>query len=119
MQVVKVYRPEDQVFDKASLGGYSHKDCDERSSRRGGNRRQLEIPFRRPDGDEVARDGEFVRVRLIVMDGAAIGEIEGGKRELSAGYTCDLAWEAGTTPGGEKYDAIQKDINIARRRPHR
>ncbi len=25
MQLVKVYRPEDQVFDKASLGSYAHK----------------------------------------------------------------------------------------------
>ncbi|MBP2238096.1 hypothetical protein J2Z31_004623 [Sinorhizobium kostiense] len=63
-------------------------------------------------GDEIARDGEFVRVPLIVMDAAVIAEIEGGKRELSAGYSCDLAWEPGTTPEGEKYDAIQKDIRI-------
>lgn len=110
MQVVKVYRPEDQVFDKASLGSYAHKPVtndhpDEAVT--ADNWKALAVGS---IGDEIARDGEFVRVPLVVMDAAVIGEIEGGKRELSAGYTCDLAWEPGTTPTGEKYDAIQKDI---------
>ncbi|MDX0605227.1 DUF2213 domain-containing protein [Sinorhizobium medicae] len=112
MSVVKVYRPEAQVFDKASLGSYAHKPVtndhpDEAVT--ADNWKALSVG---QIGDEVARDGEFVRVPLIVMDGATISEIEGGKRELSAGYTCDLAWEPGTTPAGEKYDAIQKDIRI-------
>lgn len=112
MATVKVYRPEDQVFDKASLGSYAHKPVtndhpDEAVT--ADNWKSLSVG---QIGDEVARDGEFVRVPLIVMDGATISEIEGGKRELSAGYTCDLSWEPGTTPEGEKYDAIQKDIRI-------
>ncbi|MDX0573753.1 DUF2213 domain-containing protein [Sinorhizobium medicae] len=112
MQVVTIYRPEEQVFDKASLGSYAHKPVtndhpDEAVT--ADNWKALSVG---QIGDEVARDGEFVRVPLIVMDGATISEIEGGKRELSAGYTCDLAWEPGTTPAGEKYDAIQKDIRI-------
>ncbi|MDX0937415.1 DUF2213 domain-containing protein [Sinorhizobium medicae] len=112
MQVVKVYRPEDQVFGKASLGSYAHKPVtndhpDEAVT--ADNWKALSVG---QIGDEVARDGEFVRIPLIVMDGGTISEIEGGKRELSAGYTCDLAWEPGTTPAGEKYDAIQKDIRI-------
>ncbi|MDW9473153.1 DUF2213 domain-containing protein [Sinorhizobium meliloti] len=112
MATVNVYRPEDQVFDKASLGSYAHKPVtndhpDEAVT--ADNWKSLSVG---QIGDEVARDGEFVRVPLIVMDGATISEIEGGKRELSAGYTCDLSWEPGTTPEGEKYDAIQKDIRI-------
>ncbi|AIL99943.1 DUF2213 domain-containing protein [Sinorhizobium meliloti] len=112
MSVVKVFRPEDQVFDKASLGSYAHKPVtndhpDEAVT--ADNWKALSVG---QIGDEVARDGEFVRIPLVVMDGATISEIEGGKRELSAGYTCDLAWEPGTTPAGEKYDAIQKDIRI-------
>ncbi|AEH79658.1 hypothetical protein SM11_chr2404 [Sinorhizobium meliloti SM11] len=112
MQVVKVYRPEDQVFDKASLGSYAHKPVtndhpDEAVT--ADNWKALSVG---QIGDEVAREGEFVRIPLIVMDAAAIKAIDDGKRELSAGYTCDLAWEPGTTPAGEKYDAIQKDIRI-------
>ncbi|WP_139812758.1 DUF2213 domain-containing protein, partial [Ensifer aridi] len=112
MQVVKVYRPEDQVFDKASLGSYAHKPVTNdhpAEAVTADNWKALSVGS---VGDEVARDGEFVRVPLIVMDAAAIKAIDEGKRELSAGYTCDLAWEPGTTPEGEKYDAIQKDIRI-------
>jgi hypothetical protein len=46
----------------------------------------LESARRRLNRDEVARDGEFVRVPLIVMDAAVSSKIEGGKRELSACY---------------------------------
>lgn len=63
-------------------------------------------------GDEIARDGEFVRVPLIVMDKSAIGDVKAGKQELSAGYTCDLVFDSGKTSAGEEYDAIQKDIRI-------
>ncbi|MDP9630075.1 UNVERIFIED_ORG: hypothetical protein J2W85_002136 [Ensifer adhaerens] len=112
MPVVKVYRPADQVFARDSLGSYAHKPVtndhpDEAVS--AANWKDLAVG---QIGDEVARDGEFVRIPLIVMDAAAIKAVDEGKRELSAGYTCDLAWEAGTTPEGEKYDAIQKDIRI-------
>ncbi|RVL09921.1 DUF2213 domain-containing protein [Sinorhizobium meliloti] len=112
MATVKVYRPEHQVFDKASLCSYAHKPVtndhpDEAVT--ADNWKALSVGS---IGDEVARDGEFVRIPLIVMDAAAIKAIDEGKRELSAGYTCDLAWEPGTTPEGEKYDAIQKNIRI-------
>ncbi|MDX0165247.1 DUF2213 domain-containing protein [Sinorhizobium meliloti] len=112
MQVVKVYRPGDQVFDKASLGSYAHKPVTNDHPDEAVTADNWKARAVGSIGDEIARDGEFVRVPLIVMDAAVIAEIEGGKRELSAGYTCDLAWEPGTTPAGEKYDAIQKDIRI-------
>lgn len=112
MAIVKVYRPADQVFSKDSMGSYAHKPVtndhpDQAVSAE--NWKDLAVGS---IGDEIARDGDFVRIPLVVMDAAAIKLVEDGKRELSAGYTCDLAWEAGTTPQGEKYDAIQKDIRI-------
>ncbi|WP_139812749.1 DUF2213 domain-containing protein, partial [Ensifer aridi] len=112
LATVKVYRPEAQVFDTASLGSYAHKPVTNDHPAEAVTADNWKALAVGSIGDEVARDGEFVRVPLIVMDAAVISEIEGGKRELSAGYTCDLAWEPGTTPEGEKYDAIQKDIRI-------
>lgn len=112
MAVVKVYRPADQVFAKDSMGSYAHKPVtnDHPSDAVSAtNWKDLAVGS---IGDEITRDGDFVRIPLVVMDAAAIKLVEDGKRELSAGYTCDLAWEAGTTPKGEKYDAIQKDIRI-------
>lgn len=110
--IVKVYRPADQVFSKDSMGSYAHKPVtndhpDEAVS--AANWKDLAVGS---IGDEIARDGDFVRIPLVVMDAAAIKLVEDGKRELSAGYTCDLAFESGTTPDGQAYDAIQKDIRI-------
>lgn len=109
---MKVYRPEDQVFDKASLGSYAHKPVTNDHPDEAVTPDNWKAVSVGQIGDEVARDGEFVGIPPIVMDAAAIKAIDEGKRELSAGYTCDLAWEPGTTPEGENYDAIQKDIRI-------
>ncbi len=61
-------------------------------------------------GDQVSRDGGFIRVPMILVDQWAIAAVRGGKRELSCGYSCDLRFEAGATPQGEVYDAIQSNI---------
>ena len=62
-------------------------------------------------GDEVLKDGEYVRVPMVLMDAAAIKAFkEDGKQELSMGYCCDLEWKGGVTDAGEKYDAVQRNI---------
>jgi hypothetical protein len=58
----------------------------------------------------VARDGDFVRVPMMVTDAATIAAYDDGKAELSAGYDCELEFTAGTTPEGAHYDATMKDI---------
>ena len=47
---------------------------------------------------------------MMVSDATTIADIESGKREWSAGYSCDLDWTPGLTGSGEVYDARQ--INI-------
>jgi hypothetical protein len=61
-------------------------------------------------GGDVVRDGSYVRVQLALMDKGAIEAFEAGKRELSAGYTCDIEWTSGTLDDGTEYDAIQRNI---------
>lgn len=61
-------------------------------------------------GEEIIRDGDFVRATLIVQDAAAIDMIRGGTRELSAGYNCDVQWDAGKTADGHSYHAVQRLI---------
>lgn len=110
--VVRVYRPAEQVFSRDSLASYAHKPVTNdhpAEAVTADNWKKLSVGS---IGDEIARDGEYVRVPLVVMDKSAIVDIKAGKRELSAGYTCDLAFEVGKTPEGEDYDAIQKDIRI-------
>jgi hypothetical protein len=110
MPVVRVYRAEDQVRDANSLRSFSHAPV------------TLDHPTEMVSADnwkqlavgevstEAAWDGNRIRLPLILKDKAAIDAVQGGKRELSAGYTCDLVWEAGKTPSGEAYDARQYNI---------
>lgn len=110
MKVVRVFRPEDQVFNADSMHSYAHKpftndhppepvSADNWKDFSAGNL-----------GGEVVRDGDFVRVPLVMMDKQAIKDYRAGKTQLSLGYTCDIAWTPGTAPNGESYDAVQTDI---------
>lgn len=110
--VVNVYRSADQVFTTDSMGSYAHKPVtndhpDEEVT--ADNWRDVAVG---QVGDEIKRDGDFIRVPLIVMDAKAIKQVQDGKRELSAGYTCELEFIDGVTPEGVAYQAIQKDIRI-------
>jgi hypothetical protein len=49
---------------------------------------------------------------LILKDAAAITAMVSGKRQLSAGYVCELDWTPGLTADGEAYDAQQRSIKI-------
>lgn len=112
MPVVRVYRPEEEVFSRDTLASFAHRPVTNDHPAEpvtANNWRQFAVG---QTADEIARDGQFIRVPLMVADAAAIKAIEEGKRELSAGYTCDLAWESGETASGEAYDAIQRNIKI-------
>lgn len=108
---VRVWRPEDAVFDKDSLATFAHKPVTVGHPDRvtADNWKQHAVG---DIGDEVARDGEFVRVSLKLMDANAIKSVEDGTREVSMGYTCALEFTDGETPEGDAYDAIQRNIKI-------
>lgn len=110
MSVVRVYRPDTEVFSRDTLASFAHRPVTNDHPEEpvtADNWREHAVG---QTADEIARDGQFIRVPLMVADAATIKAIEEGKRELSAGYTCDLAWESGVSPSGEAYDAIQKNI---------
>lgn len=110
LPTVRVYRPEAEVFSSDSLASFSHipvTNDHPAEAVTADNWRTLAVG---ETSGEVLRDGHRLRIPLIVKDAAAVRAVQGGKRELSAGYTCDLAFEDGVTPSGEAYDAIQKNI---------
>ncbi|MDO9417025.1 DUF2213 domain-containing protein [Pararhizobium sp.] len=112
MPVVRVYRPASAVFADASLQSFTHAPV------------TMDHPAEAVTADnwktlavgEVStaakKDGEWVHLPLILKDAAAISAVESGKRELSAGYTCELVWGDGMAPDGQAYDAQQQDIKI-------
>lgn len=110
MNAVTVYRPEAEVFAADSLRSFSARPVTNDHPAEpvtAENWRKYAVGN---TGEEVARDGQTVRVPLMVADAAAIADVESGKRELSVGYTCTLDWTPGVTSDGVKYDAVQTNI---------
>lgn len=112
MKVVRVHRPAAEVFAADSLQSFTHAPV------------TVDHPTEPVTADnwkalavgEVSTmakgDGQWVMLPLILKDAAAIKAVEDGKRELSAGYTCQLDWTPGVTEDGQAYDARQTNIKI-------
>ncbi|OCJ05313.1 hypothetical protein A6U87_15025 [Rhizobium sp. AC44/96] len=110
--VVRVYRSEEEVFAQDAMHSYAYRpvtDDHPSESVTSDNWKQLAVG---QTGGEVVRDGEFVRVPMVLMDKAAIAKVEGGKRELSMGYDTALKFQDGVSPAGEQYDAIQTNLRM-------
>ena len=112
MPFVRVYRPASEVFSKDAMTSVAHKPMTNDHPIDGVSAVTWKRDAIGQMGDEITKDGEFVRVPLVMMDGAAIKDYEAGKRELSLGYKADIEWTGGVTDGGEEYDAIQRNIRV-------
>lgn len=112
MSVVRVYRAADQVFAQDSLQSFTHAPVTNDHPAEqvtAENWKDLAIG---EVSTAAKRDGEWVMLPLILKDAKAILSVESGKRELSAGYVCELDWTSGVTADGHAYDAQQKNIKI-------
>lgn len=108
--VIKLYRPEKEVFNKASMDSFSNKPVTNNHPQElvdAKNAKELSVGY---SGETIARDGIFLTAKLVVTDDEAIREIQSGKVELSNGYTSEIEFTAGVNDAGEEYDAIQTDI---------
>ena len=114
--LVKVYRPPEEVFDDESIRSYAHRPLTNDHPPVLVNKENWKKYAVGQIGDKVGREtiksGDFIRVDMIAMDKAAIDDIKNGKRELSMGYNCDIDHTAGTTPEGESYDAVQRNLRM-------
>jgi len=109
--IVRLYRPPEQVFDKASMASFLNvpvTDDHPPEMITAKNARQYSRGF---SGDANREDGKFlVADTLTITDAELVQKIVDGKAELSNGYTSEIDFTPGLTPDGEKYDAIQTDI---------
>ena len=108
--VIRVLRPEKEVFNKDSLSSFANKPITNNHPTtlvNTTNAKELSIGH---SGPEVVKDGIFASTVLHILDASAIKDIEDGKVELSNGYTSDIEWTPGITSDGESYDAIQCNI---------
>lgn len=110
--VVRVYRPEEAVFNLDAVKTYAGVPITmghptEKVSAT--NWKTLAVG---EVGDDVLRDGEFIRVPMLVRDAQAIAQIEAGVCELSMGYDCKVELRDGVAPNGEAYDAVMSGFTM-------
>ncbi|KAA5841999.1 DUF2213 domain-containing protein [Pseudomonas chlororaphis] len=103
--IVRVYRPESAVFHADAMHSYAYRPMT--NGHPGGdgvNSKNWKDVAIGQTGGEVVRDGQFVKVPLVLMDAKAIEAYEAGKRELSMGYGAEVVFQDGVSPDGEQYD---------------
>jgi len=111
-KMIRVFRPPEEVFAADAMASYAHRPITNDHPAEMVTADNWQEKAKGQTGDEVLRDGEFVRVPVMLMDAGAIKDWQNGKRELSMGYTMNLELIDGTTPEGEQYDAVQKDLRM-------
>lgn len=109
---VKVYRPEETVFDKSSAASFPHAPVTLLHPANGVTADSWSQDAVGWAGEEVMRDGEFIRVPMTIAAKRAIKAITDGHREISVGYNCQLIWEDGVAPDGTPYQAKQTHIVV-------
>jgi len=115
MDVMRVYRPPESVFDPISLASYDNADITvEHPGDFVGaeNYMGTSVGHVMSEGRQDPDDPSWVEVDLLIKDGFAIKAIDSGKAELSAGYEAEYDYQPGTTPSGEAYDFIQSGIGV-------
>jgi hypothetical protein len=109
--VVRVFRPEGEVFAKDALASAAHRPITldhPKQDVSASNWRQLSVG---DIGGDVIRDGDFVRVPLKVMDAQAVKAATSTHQEFSLGYSADLDMTPGTF-GDAEYDASMRNIRV-------
>ena len=112
MVKVTIYRPESEVFSRDSMASFASAPVTLQHPAEPVTASNWKDHAVGDVGEDVVRDGQTVRVPLIVRDAATVAAIGRGTNEISMGYSCDLAWEDGSAPDGTAYQAVQRNIRI-------
>lgn len=110
-KVIREYRPPEQVFDEKSLATFITSTVTDGHPEEvtPQNWKALAVGFvLNPH-----RDGRYVAADLVIQDAATLKKIDAGDLvEISCGYSTDLVMQSGTSPDGERYDAVQTALRI-------
>lgn len=114
---VRVFRPEEEVFDEDSLASFPYRPITNNHPPKfvdANNWKDFSVGG---IGGQVARDEEgkikFLRLPMMVMDGKTVNDMKRGKKQFSVGYDCVLDWTPGKDPAsGEAYDCVQRKIRV-------
>jgi hypothetical protein len=107
--VVRVFRPEAEVFAADSLKTAARLPITLDHPAEMVDARNWREFTRGQTGDDILRDGEYVRVPLRVTDAAAVASVQTDRQEFSLGYTANIKLQSGVHDG-QAYDAIATDL---------
>ncbi len=107
-RIVKLYRPAEEVFSADALASFQAVPVTVNHPKDGVSAANWK---EHAAGDvlSAAQSGQYMTGQLLIKDAAAIKLVQGGKAELSCGYSFALD----ETPGeylGQAYDAVQRNI---------
>lgn len=109
MRVIRLHRPDEEVFHPESMRSFESKPITiEHPSEAVTAENWQELA--KGEARDVTRLGDMMVATLIVKSKDAIEAIQGGKTQLSNGYTFELDMTPGTTHQGMAYDGIQRNI---------
>lgn len=108
-KVMKVLRPESEVFSADAMASFAHRPFTDDHPPVQVDASNWKKYATGQSGAEVARDGEFIRVPMVLMDKTAIQKFKDGKAEISMGYDCEIDFTPGSDPKYGAYDARQKN----------
>ncbi len=114
-KVFKVFRPEEEVFSTDSMQSFAYKPVTDDHPPEQVTVSNWDKYARGSMSGDVARDGQFIRVPMAMMDGGLVEKYKKGKNELSVGYDCEIVWGEGSAVIDGKtvtYDARQKNIRV-------
>lgn len=108
--IVRVFRPESEVFAVDSLRTASRLPVTLDHPVKDGRGVMVDAQNWREfakgeTGEEILRDGEFMRVPIRVTDAAAVASVQTDRQEFSLGYAAEIRMESGTYEG-QAYDAV-------------
>lgn len=108
-EVVRVFRPAAEVFHKDALASLAHRPITLDHPSVAVNSANWKAHAVGDVGDEVMRDGEFVRVPIKIMDADAITSLKSNRSEFSLGYTAEMMPQTGVHDG-QAYDFVAKNF---------
>lgn len=105
----RIYRSEKEVFSPKFLDSLAQKPVTNEHPHDVGGLVNADTATKKLVGvssSDVGRQGDKIKVPLVIYDASTINDVEQGKVGISAGYTGDIVLRPGITPDGKKYDGI-------------
>ena len=103
--MVGVFRPESSIFDEASLASLAHVTVTDDHPTTDVTPKNWRDLSRGWTEGQIARDGNVIRVPMLIADAGLQDKIDAGKAEVSPGYRADITEQTGVHDG-ESYQFV-------------